>query len=196
MRKFLILLWFFSVSFGSIYGQEFYYWAYGEKYPLELYPEKHYVVVETDSKQAISQGLKIAQVKVEEIQVSSLTQAINRSNNNSSDNHIKWTVVSDRLSKAQLNNSKDIIYSAPFFKVNGKELGLSNYFYVKLKKASDIILLEEMAKENKIEIIGNDSFMPLWYVLSCSKISNGNALVMANLFYESGSFEEAQPIQC
>jgi len=30
--------------------------------------------------------------------------------------------------------------------------------------------------------------MPLWYTLSCSKNSAGNALEMANLFYESNLF--------
>jgi hypothetical protein len=30
--------------------------------------------------------------------------------------------------------------------------------------------------------------MPLWYTLSCSKNSTGNALEMANLFYESKLF--------
>lgn len=127
MRKFFILVGFFCISFSSIFGQEFYYWAYGEKYPLELYPEKQYLVVMEESKQAIAQRLSIAQEKLEEIQVNSLTQAINRSNNNLSNNHIKWTVISERVSKAKLNSSKDIVYSAPFFKVNGKEIGLSNF---------------------------------------------------------------------
>lgn len=44
-----------------------------------------------------------------------------------------------------------------------------------------------------MEIVGNDSFMPLWYILSCNKNSKGNALEMANLFYESGYFASAQP---
>jgi hypothetical protein len=39
-----------------------------------------------------------------------------------------------------------------------------------------------------VEIVGNNGFMPLWYTLSCSKNSKGNALEMANTFYETGFF--------
>lgn len=35
--------------------------------------------------------------------------------------------------------------------------------------------------------------MPLWFTLSCSKESSGNALEMANLFYESNLFEASEP---
>lgn len=35
--------------------------------------------------------------------------------------------------------------------------------------------------------------MPLWYTLSCTKKSKGNALDMANLFYETGFFESSEP---
>lgn len=64
---------------------------------------------------------------------------------------------------------------------------------MKLKGEHDFKVLEDLAKESKVEIVGNDSFMPLWYVLSCDKNSKGNALEMANLFYETGKFMAAQP---
>jgi len=35
--------------------------------------------------------------------------------------------------------------------------------------------------------------MPLWYTLSCDRFSEGNALQMANLFYESDLFFSSQP---
>ncbi len=77
--------------------------------------------------------------------------------------------------------------------VNGKEIGMSQYIYVKLKQEKDVTILESLASENMVEVIGNDKFMPLWYILSCDKSSKGNALEMANLFYESGYFESAEP---
>jgi subtilisin family serine protease len=66
-------------------------------------------------------------------------------------------------------------------------------FYLKLNKAEDLNILENMAKENGITILGNDKYMPLWYLLSCSKESKGNAMQMANLFYESRLFASSQP---
>lgn len=38
-----------------------------------------------------------------------------------------------------------------------------------------------------------NEFMPLWYTLSCDNESAGDALQMANEFYESGLFEFAEP---
>ncbi|MCL2039207.1 MAG: S8 family serine peptidase [Bacteroidetes bacterium] len=71
-------------------------------------------------------------------------------------------------------------------------LNFSNLFYVRLKDKKDVGLLERTAKENNVEILGNNEFMPLWYTLSCSKKSTGNALEMANLFYESKLFSIAE----
>ena len=51
----------------------------------------------------------------------------------------------------------------------------------------------ELASINKVDIIGNNEYMPLWYTLSCSKESTGNALELANKFYETNLFEASEP---
>lgn len=90
--------------------------------------------------------------------------------------------------------SDHALYISPFYlTLKGKEVGLSHLFYVKLYKADDIGLLEDFAAKNKVEILGKNKFMPLWYTLSCTKHSKGNALEMANLFYESSKFRSAEP---
>jgi len=66
-------------------------------------------------------------------------------------------------------------------------------FYVKLYKTSDITLLDSIANSNNVSILGNDSDMPLIYTMECSNQSTGNALDMANLFYESTYFEHSTP---
>ena len=50
-----------------------------------------------------------------------------------------------------------------------------------------------LAADNGVEVIGYNEFMPLWYTLSCSSKSMGNALEMANRFYETGLFAAAEP---
>jgi hypothetical protein len=74
----------------------------------------------------------------------------------------------------------------------GDTLNFSNLFYVKLKHENDVEQLEKMAREHGIDILGNNKFMPLWYTLSCTRKSTGNALEMANLFYESKLFSITQ----
>jgi len=61
-------------------------------------------------------------------------------------------------------------------------------FYVKLKQSNDLNLLENFASSQKVEVIGSNPLMPLWYTLACQNSSKGNALQMSNTFYESGLF--------
>jgi len=107
----------------------------------------------------------------------------------------KWVTISaDNLDKKSLVKNKQIVYESFFYRTEkGIEAGLSHLFYVKLKDVSDFEKLQSLAKKNKVKIIGNNMFMPLWYTLSCSMMSNGNSLEMANTFYETMLFEAAEP---
>jgi len=53
--------------------------------------------------------------------------------------------------------------------------------------------LQQFAEENKVTILGRNGYMRDWYTLSCTNESAGNALDMANIFYETGLFEACQP---
>jgi hypothetical protein len=53
--------------------------------------------------------------------------------------------------------------------------------------------LEKISKEYNVGIIGKVPIRPLWYVVACTKKSKGNALAVANSFYESGQFDGAEP---
>ena len=91
------------------------------------------------------------------------------------------------------NNITNIQAAPAFLTKEGKKMGLSNKFYVKLKKQEDLNDLLEKAKELKVEILGRDKFMPLWFTLVVTKGSNKNALELANLFHETGIFEASEP---
>lgn len=112
------------------------------------------------------------------------------------DKDLKWCVVNnDNTIISDLAKQSDIKYSAPFFETvdNGKEIGISHFFYVKLKTIEDKYLLFDMASKLRVEVLGNNEYMPLWYTLSCDVNSSGNSLQMSNVFYESGLFEYAEP---
>lgn len=182
-------------SLESVIAQEHYYWAYGKKYPLEFYPEKQYVLVKGQGKETVVQGLGISANEVSDLKQLIVSQTIKNNKPDKSRNNtdLHWGFVNHLIDKEAVKSSDYIIYAAPSFLANGKEVGLSQFFCVKLKQEQDFGLLSRMAEENRVEITGNDSFMPLWYVLSCDKNSRGNALEMANLFYETGRFSSAQP---
>ncbi len=93
-----------------------------------------------------------------------------------------------------LNNNTNIIKVSPCFKtLSGKRLGLSNYFYVKLKSVTDLSLLTNYAQQNNSVIIGQDPYMPKWYILKCAKTNPKNSLEYANQFHETGLFETSEP---
>jgi len=88
------------------------------------------------------------------------------------------------------------LYWGPFYKTeSGDETGITEMFMVKLKPGTDLMQLEEFAKENSVEMLGGDNndYFSNRYYFACTRLSKGNALEMANLFYESGLFEDAPP---
>ena len=67
------------------------------------------------------------------------------------------------------------------------ELGGSNVFYVQLKDGTNLSVLEKLARENSVEMLGPPEYG--WYKLACTNASKGNAIEMANFFYDTGLFE-------
>ncbi|MDR0545300.1 MAG: S8 family serine peptidase [Odoribacteraceae bacterium] len=86
------------------------------------------------------------------------------------------------------------LYWSPYYKLdNGEEIRITELFTVILKPGTSLEELEELARENSVEMIGQDQFNPEWYHFACTIDSKGNALEMANLFYESDLFQDAFP---
>lgn len=92
-----------------------------------------------------------------------------------------------------LRNNSDLIKVSPSYIIQDKKMGVSNNFYVKLRNPEDITLLNNLAQQYSIEILGYNEFMPLWFTLSCTQSTSYNAVEAANLFHESNLFESAEP---
>ena len=108
--------------------------------------------------------------------------------------HLQYATLNKRFNP-ELYKEDGIVYHSPFYIVGDatEAYGVSNLFYVKLKSSDDFDKLEELAKEYKVEILGDNKLLPLWFTLLCDKESAGDAIDMANAFYESGLFEHAEP---
>lgn len=87
----------------------------------------------------------------------------------------------------------NVLQVLPSFEIGGKRVDITNNFYVKLKSPETVSLLEEMAAEYHIDIVGCNEYMPLWYTLSCTNSSLLSSIDAANAFYESGLFELSEP---
>lgn len=76
------------------------------------------------------------------------------------------------------------------------ELCINSYgsdFLVKVFDENDLTALNQMIAETNTELVKQDIFMLQWFELRATKASNGDALAMANLFFESGLFASAEP---
>ncbi|WP_455668940.1 S8 family peptidase [Phocaeicola sp.] len=166
-----------------------YYWYKGEKIPVTKNAEKEYILIRSTDEQSIltrSSGITVLQ----QPQTVTLSNKIRRKAKAVSED-IKWAIVESMTNN---DSNPNILYQAPSFtSKSGEEMFLGHLFYVKLKSQDDLAKLENLAESENAEIIGNNEFMPLWYTLSCSKESTGNALELANKFYETGFFSSCQP---
>jgi hypothetical protein len=183
----------------NLFGQSnSYYWHKGEKIPLTIEKHKKFVLYENQQAENAILYFEDNNWKIVKKDRDNSVDRVVPHNNGIRNEMLYWSVLEkdrDGFTDSQIQQlSNQVLYVSPFFRTqNGEEVGLSHIFYVKLKKAEDIEILEEFEKENNVEIIGNNKFMPMWYTLVCTKNSKGNALQMANLFYESGQFSSAEP---
>lgn len=71
------------------------------------------------------------------------------------------------------------------------EIFIADKFNVKLKSLDDLQLLQQLASMYGAVIL-DDPILPLWFTLRCTD-NKHNVLDLANLFYETGYFDESYP---
>ncbi|MBI2273172.1 MAG: hypothetical protein HYU70_05205 [Bacteroidetes bacterium] len=69
----------------------------------------------------------------------------------------------------------------------------SNYFYVKVINENKLSDLYRLITETNTELVYQDTYMKQWFVLKANKRSKGDALHMANYFYETKLFVDTDP---
>ena len=188
------LLFFAFVCFLNAQTPYFYYYN-GEKQYFEL--DTRYVFVSVADENTANRAFAVHNAKYE-----SLRTDIPKGKQSKTNNKRFWTVLSfeekssDETYLAKLSeikhSGKDVVV-APYFKTKDQDkIGLSNFFYVKLKELSDTTLLRREA-EKEHAVIAFQSDVHLWFVLSVSEKSRYNAMELANHLYESGLFQYAEP---
>lgn len=93
-----------------------------------------------------------------------------------------------------LNDNPKIIKAQPNFRTTQNvKIGMSNYFYVTLKNASDLTLLQSIASQKNVQVLNEIPYLPLCYTLICTKNTIGSTLDIANYFFETNNFKYAIP---
>jgi hypothetical protein len=195
MKTFNFVIAFLIVSM-NVLGQNSYYWYKGEKIPLTETTNKRFILLEDENIESVLAKPEVTSWKIDSKGIDNTVTTLIPYNNVDSYPSYRWEIIENIGKESSLppKLKEQKFYSTPFFKTQqGEEVGLSHLFYVKLFKKSDTETLEKMAIENNVKIIGKNRYMPLWHTLACTKNSKGNALEMANMFFESGEFDAAEP---
>jgi hypothetical protein len=193
MKHFLVFTVLFSLGM-SVFAQEYYYWYRDKKVPLELMPTRKFIeLASPEDTLALKNRLTTQHIHVYPFEVTLITGLKDKYIDKESD---CWTIIEGE-SLPDFTSDETILYEVPGFLLTeatiNREILPSHLFYVQLHQASDFMALQNLATANRVTIRGNNEFMPLWYIVECSKESAGNALQMANLFYETGLFNATEP---
>lgn len=179
----------FFFSFLGMNAQNHYYYYKGNKVPLTLdRTSVNLSFLENFNEKSVS-GLNLEPIiiKTENTTGKIKRFAIVKFKNRLTD--IEYSKVMNSL-----NSIPTIIKAQPnFITEKGVEVGMSDYFYVKLKNSGDLKLLQKLAAESDVEIVEQNKFMPLWYTLRCTKKTVQNTLEIANDFFEAGYFASSAP---
>ena len=179
-----MILLFFGIGITNAQNNNYYYYK-GEKIPLRLDRQSLTVSVFKGFAKNSLRGLNIKKINAqnsEGIEYSTIEYQMKPTDKEYNQN----------LKKLKNNGSVRTV-SPNFIGKNGEKIGMSDYFYVKLKKPSDFEKLKQLTKENHVRIIEQNRFMPLWYTLRCTKRTKRNTLEVANSFFETGLFSSSSP---
>ncbi len=188
-KKITLLLITFLISVYSI-SQNYYYYQ-GERVSLKILSKKILVKFKTE--------ISLYEKK-KAIEVNPAMESISKTNFIT-----KNIVLADMRIKVNKNGLKEImkqikrnknVVSAQICFINEKDSviqGITDRFIVKLKSPSDYYDLQTLASKTNTTIIEQNQFDRSKYVLSADKTSKGNAIEMANFYFETAIFEYAEP---
>lgn len=164
----------------SLFAQDSYYYYHGNKTPLKEDTTQIVLISSKSENTPLSSfnGLRL-------IDTISDTRSLIRVYKVSSSTNI------NRTSATSLSTSVSI--QSCYKSESENELIPNGYIYVKLKSADDYSSLKTIAQHKGCEIIEQNQFMPLWYILRIKETPKHNSVDIANSIYETGKFASASP---
>ena len=186
MRKRIFLMLFFLISCSTLsIAQTEYYYYKGKKIPLIENENKICVSIPKVNKEASERIL--ANVKV-------LDKII--------DEYFDIFILSrsdyEKLTSFDFwkEDARNVLLTSSYNTESETEVFTSPYINLRLKKEQDIDILISYAEKYKLEIVKEESLMPLWYILAITQDCDKSTLECANKLWESGNFAASIPDFC
>jgi subtilisin family serine protease len=191
MKTVLLYAFMLIIIIGRINAQDTYYYYYGDK-KVSLQPSLDKVLIKFNKelsfesiKEFISLNSKIKPISVKNIHRSNFVTA--ELIENLKFNDLKQLIIA-------LNSDEKVDYANLYYRSsNDYKKTLTDKFIVKLEKTTSIIELEALLNNTKTSVFRQDKYDNLIYVINVDKKSTGNALELANYFYETGKFVFSEP---
>ena len=181
-REFMLMLLSILCSISSMAQTDSYYYYRGTKIPLTLNEDKICVSIAKEH-DMVSERIRAN------------VQVLRTIENNAIDLFVISRSDFENLISQEfwVEDAKSVILSSCYFTENYEEVATSPYLTVKLKNEEDQDLLTSYAEQYKLRIVGNDPYLPLWYILSLTPESEKSPLECANELWESEEFAASLP---
>jgi len=181
-REFMLMLLSILCSISSMAQTDSYYYYRGTKIPLTLNEDKICVSIAKEH-DMVSERIRAN------------VQVLRTIENNAIDLFVISRSDFENLTSQEfwVEDAKSVILSSCYFTENYEEVATSPYLTVKLKNEEDQDLLTSYAEQYKLRIVGNDPYLPLWYILSLTPESEKSPLECANELWESEEFAASVP---
>ena len=172
-----------------------YYWFKGEKYYLKKVRNRSFILFDAKNESRLINSLSQAKINADITKIKDFKYGRTDSSENASKLFVNLKWLDINIDEKEANRFPEIVYAAPYYcSEEGREFPLTNMIYIVLNHPGDYSTLEKMAKDYNVGIIGKYESVPNLYMLSCTKESKGNALEIANILHESGSFNISEPV--
>ena len=156
MKKYIPLLIIVTTCFiNQLFAQKEYYYYKGEKQYLSLDKKSLNITTSSDF-----QKISIDETNLKEAFYTKYTTTEDRVLGNIKLKSVPEEKEYEKIIES-LSKDKNVIAIHPnYITEDSIEIGMSSYFYVKLKNASDYNLMQKIADEKNVEIVEQNRFMP------------------------------------
>ncbi|UOE41399.1 S8 family peptidase [Chryseobacterium suipulveris] len=191
MRKRIYLLTFLFVVFGFLNAQtDFYYYYKGQKKYLTVNKKSFYLFTNNNFDTSSTANLGVEDyILIDDINSVNTKFTHLKLSNEPTDNQTYFQKLNE------LKQLPNVEHVGLFFENENGELsvGISKYFYVKLKDISDFSILNQTALVKGADIVKQVPNMPKWYIVAVSNGNSISSLELGNQFYETGLFDTVDP---
>ncbi len=183
MKKAINLLIGLIISI-PMFAQTSYFYSKGQRIPVILDPTRVSVLISKTSNLNVTQRVP-ANTTVVKTCVSHLF-------NFSVIENVNYGATLLNYMQSSVGTTNNIVL--PCYKdTDGEPLILSERIDVKLQNLAQVSMLYSAVNSLKLRLVGQDPYMPLWYMVEITPQTGMNTIEVARQLYEIGHFAEAYP---